>query len=133
MWKFFNSLEALRKLCPSVKFSHQEIRCILRYFTVYYGILHSSGFRCEDLILLRFSLQILNDRILKTNSYCKKGIRVGSFSGPYFPAFGLNTEKYRISLRIKSQCSKIRTRKTPNTDTFHVVKETCLKSKYQLK
>ena len=32
------------------------------------------------------------------------------FSGPYFPAFGLNTP-----------CGKILTRKIPNTDTFHVV------------
>ena len=31
------------------------------------------------------------------------------FSGAYFPAFGLN---------IQSKCGKIRTRKTPNTDTF---------------
>ena len=31
-------------------------------------------------------------------------------SGPYFPAFGLNMERYEISLRIQSQCGKIRTR-----------------------
>ena len=36
------------------------------------------------------------------------------FSGPYFPAFGLNTERYRVE--------KIRTRKTPNMDTFQAVK-----------
>ena len=33
------------------------------------------------------------------------------FSGPYFPAFGLNTERYSVSLRIQSECGKIRTRK----------------------
>ena len=33
------------------------------------------------------------------------------FSGPYFPAFGLNTERYELSLRIRSKCGKIRTRK----------------------
>ena len=38
-----------------------------------------------------------------------------------FSAFGLNTEKYGVSLRIQSECGKIRTRKTPNTDTFHAV------------
>ena len=32
------------------------------------------------------------------------------FSGPYFPAFGLNTERYFASLRIQSECGKIRTR-----------------------
>ena len=33
------------------------------------------------------------------------------FSGPYFPAFGLDTERYGISLHIQSECGKIRTRK----------------------
>ena len=33
------------------------------------------------------------------------------FSGPYFPAFGLNTERYGESLRIQSECGKIRTRR----------------------
>ena len=33
------------------------------------------------------------------------------FSGPFFPAFGLNTERYGVSLRIESECRKIRTRK----------------------
>ena len=34
----------------------------------------------------------------------------GVFSGPYFPAFGLNTEKYFVSLLIQSKCGKMRTR-----------------------
>ena len=55
------------------------------------------------------------------NSLCVKGVRIGSFSGPYFPTFGLNTERYSVSLRIQSKCRAIRTRKTPNTDTFHAV------------
>ena len=33
------------------------------------------------------------------------------FSGPYFPAFGLNMERYRVSLRIQSEFWKIRTTK----------------------
>ena len=33
------------------------------------------------------------------------------FSGPYFPAFGLNTERYFVALCIQSECRKIRTRK----------------------
>ena len=36
-----------------------------------------------------------------------------------FPTFGLNTEKCPVSLRIQSECGKIRTRKTTNRDTFH--------------
>ena len=51
-----------------------------------------------------------------------KSVRIRSFSGQYFPAFGLNTERYGASPRIQSECGKIGTRKTPNTDTFHAVK-----------
>ena len=47
--------------------------------------------------------------------------RIGSFSGPYFSVFELNTNRYEISVRVQSKCGKIRTRKTPNLDTFHVV------------
>ena len=43
--------------------------------------------------------------------HCVKSGRIGSFSGPYFPAFGLNTERYGVSLRIQSKFGKIRTRK----------------------
>ena len=41
-----------------------------------------------------------------------------------FSAFGLNTERYGVSLRIQSECGKIRTRITPNTDIFHAVSRT---------
>ena len=34
----------------------------------------------------------------------------------------LNMERYFVSLRIRSKCAKIQTRKTPNTATFHEVK-----------
>ena len=33
------------------------------------------------------------------------------FSGPYFPTFGLNIEKYGVSLRLQFECGKTRTRK----------------------
>ena len=41
---------------------------------------------------------------------------------PHFPAFGLNTERYGVSLRIQSECWEIWTRITPNTDTFYAVR-----------
>ena len=55
---------------------------------------------------------------------------IRSYSGPYFPAFGLNTERYSVSLHIQSECGKIRTRITPNTDTFYAVIALCLVSNY---
>ena len=35
--------------------------------------------------------------------HCVKNVRIRSYSGPYFPAFGLNTKKYSVSLRIQSE------------------------------
>ena len=55
--------------------------------------------------------------------HCAKSVRLWSFSGPYFPALGLNTEIYSVKLRIQFECGKVRTRKTPNThsDNFYTV------------
>ena len=47
----------------------------------------------------------------------------------YLPAFGLNSERYEVSLCIHSECGKILTRKTPNTDTFDVVVREIIKGK----
>ena len=57
----------------------------------------------------------------KHKLHCAKSVRIRSFSGPYFAAFRLNKERYQVSLRIQSECGKIRTRKTPNTDPFYTV------------
>ena len=54
-------------------------------------------------------------------SRCVKSVRIRSYSGPHFPAFGLNTERYSLSLRIQSECEKMRTKITPNTHTFYAV------------
>ena len=73
--------------------------------------------------------------LLCSSSWCKhifstafrkthyvKSVRIRSHSGPYLPAFRLNTERYGVSLRTQSECGKIRTRITANTDTFYVVR-----------
>ena len=54
-------------------------------------------------------------------SNCVKSVRIQSYSDSYFSAFRLNTERYRVSLRIQFKCGKILTRITSNTDTFHAV------------
>ena len=41
------------------------------------------------------------------------------YFGLYFPAFGMN--RYRVFLRIQSECRKMQTRITSNTETFHAV------------
>ena len=54
-------------------------------------------------------------------NHCVKSVRIQSFSRPYFRAFGLKMKIYFGNLRFQSDCGKIRTRKTPNKDTFCVV------------
>ena len=62
----------------------------------------------------------------KENYNCVKSAHIRSYSSPYFPAFGLNTKRYFLSLRIQSECGKMRTRKTPNTENFYAVHNTIL-------
>ena len=60
---------------------------------------------------------------LKMETHCVKSVLIRSFSGQYFPAFGVNTRRYGVSLYIQSECWKIWTRKTLNMDNFHAVTE----------
>ena len=53
--------------------------------------------------------------------HCVKSFCIWSYSGLHFPTFGLNTERYGVSLRIQSECGRMQTRMTPNTETFHAV------------
>ena len=46
------------------------------------------------------------------NNHCVKSVRIWSYSGRYFPSFGL---------RIQSERGKIQTRITPTTNTFYTV------------
>ena len=46
-----------------------------------------------------------------TTLHCVKVSEYGVFTGPYFPAYGLNKKRYEVSHRIQSKCGKIRTRK----------------------
>ena len=46
---------------------------------------------------------------------------IRSYSGPQFPAFGLETERYGVSFHIQFESGKVQTRITPNTDTFYAV------------
>ena len=41
-------------------------------------------------------------------NHCVRRDRIQSYYDPHFPAFGLNTERYRVSLGIKSKYRKMR-------------------------
>ena len=61
------------------------------------------------------------------NEHCVKSVQIRSFSSTYFRVFGLNTEIYRVNLRIQSisvfspHKGKYGPEKTPYLDTFHAV------------
>ena len=55
------------------------------------------------------------------NTHYVKNVCIRIYSGPHFPAFGVNTERYSVSLHIQPECGKMRTRITPNADTFYSV------------
>lgn len=44
---------------------------------------------------------------LMISYHCVKSIRIGSFAGPYFPAFKLNKDRYGVSLLTKYKIEKI--------------------------
>ena len=71
---------------------------------------------------LKFN-RVLNKslKLLLKNCHYVKSNDIRRISGPYFPAFGLNMERCGVSRCIQSECGSMRTRKTPNTDTFHAV------------
>ena len=72
---------------------------------------------------------------MKTNNwpyFILTSARIWSFPGPYFLAFWLNKEGYEVSLRIQSECWKIRTRKTPNSYNFNAARMCKLAEGYLL-
>ena len=36
------------------------------------------------------------DEIMWNDKHCVKSVRIRYYSGPHFPVFGLNTERYRV-------------------------------------
>ena len=56
--------------------------------------------------------------VKETISHCVKSVHISSFSGPYFPAYG------DMQSIFGYRCGKIRTRKTPNMNTFHALQLT---------
>ena len=77
------------------------------------------SFEIRNFVISNFSK--MQPPLNARKSHCVKSVRIRSYSGPYFPAFGLNTERCEVFHRIQSKYGKIRTRITSNTDTFHAV------------
>ena len=50
-------------------------------------------------------------QIVVTVIHFVKSFQIRSFSGPYFPVFGLNTEIYGVNLCVQYEYGKMRTRR----------------------
>ena len=88
------------------------------YFLRISEVLYLKTFK--KLIVLNCTTQ--SQSLFSTQRHGVKSVRIRSYSSPYFPACGLNKERYEVSLCIQSECGKIRTRISPNTGTFHAVR-----------
>ena len=75
------------------------------------------------------SLGIIPAEAVNSDQDCVKSVRIQSYSGPCFPTLRLSTGRYFVSLRIQSECWKIRIRITPNTDPFYVEPRVCFSNK----
>ena len=108
------------------KRSHSENENIIKV-NFHFEITNRKEQRC---IIVSFSdfadiIQPFIDLCFYIN-HCVKSVRIQSYTDQYFPKFGLNTQRYGLSLRIQSECEKIRTRITPNTNTFYAANITIL-------
>ena len=90
----------------------ESIFFLLLFYCFYYILL--SIVKVVSYCYCCFSFKICFWRQLETfhiTSTVWKEFRYGVLSCPYFRAFGMNTERYFVSLRIQSECGKIQTRK----------------------
>ena len=106
----------VRKIINLYKTSYVECSVLHMLHISTHIIRHSkSYFELRKLLLFCTVLKIITMKFWSIHSI--KSVRIRSYSGLHFPSFGLNTE----TLRIESECGKMQTRITLNTDTFHAV------------
>ena len=81
--------------------------------------------KCLSFEGMLFEVQkYISKKLSQNRLYTTTSVFIQNYSGPYFLAFVLNTERCYVSCRIQSKCGKIRTRITPNTETFYGVTDT---------
>ena len=44
--------------------------------------------------------------VYSTGYHCVRSVRIRSYSGPYFPAFGLNTERYGVNRKMQENADQ---------------------------
>ena len=79
------------------------------------------NFLDPHLLSKNLPIQNFSWKKIKSLLHCVKSFLIWGFTHPYFLAFRLTTKRYGGSPRIQSKYWKIRTRETPNMDTFYAV------------
>ena len=110
-WQAYNMIIPQGQ-CFALILKHDEL--LLNYCQNFLSLCCVQPLVSCKMIFSRCLCSILQPNVY--NVHCVKSAHIQSYPGPYFPAFGLN-----LSLRIQSECGKIQTRITPNTDIFLVV------------
>ena len=83
---------------PAPHFKEELIKCV--NISLYFIISFDQNFNEEQMDLLARCVSDDVRKVCTRNIHCVKSVRIRSYSGPCFPAFGLNTERYSVSLRI---------------------------------
>ena len=73
------------------------------------------------LFIAHFRRRKLNYDVVSLITHCVKSVEIRSFSGPYFPVFGLNTEICGVISAFSPNTGKYGSEKTPYLDTFHTL------------
>ena len=82
----------------------------ISYNTLVRKVIHNCGKCVLDLVRRLWQIFQKTGSVNHPHTAWKVS-KYGVFSGPYFPSFGPNTERYGVSLGIHSKCEKKRTRK----------------------
>ena len=76
--------------------------------------------------------------VFTADQHCVKRVRIRSYTGPHFPAFSCIRTAYGeiqsispYSVQMWENPGKMRTRITPNTDTFYAVQTISKKPMYK--
>ena len=92
---------------------------LIRIGSVFLTVFDQCLLECSDELV--FQLQTWKCTVRKKKLLRHHPLCIRSYSCPHFPAFGLNAERYGVSLHILCKCGKMPTRITPNTDKFYAV------------
>ena len=103
----YSNLSSTCRFFISMDPKFQFLKCSNEHWMFRHGHFHIFTFEHSLTFCAgRYSAHSILEFVIVNASNCVKIVRIRSYSGPYFPALGLNGERYSLSLRIQSECGK---------------------------